>query len=100
MAVAPLRHLYQILYYSQERNSLQLIYHVYGLHLLTNIEIPGLQPCDITVEKDDITVSMGIFPDEIVHVINQPAKLYYLEPGYEKTAHPPSRRTRQQGSIQ
>ena len=67
---------------------MQLKYHVYGLQLIANIEIPGLLPCDLAVEKEDITITMGIFPEEIVHVITQPAKLYYLEPGYEKTDPP------------
>lgn len=63
---------------------MQINYCVYGLRLNANVEIPGLHPCETAVEKEDVTVTMGVFPEEIVHFINLPAKLYYLEPGYEK----------------
>ena len=67
---------------------MQLNYCVYGLQLNANVEIPGLQPCKSAGEKDNIAVTMGFFPEEILHFINQPAELYYLEPGYEKTDPP------------
>lgn len=69
-------------------NSLQLNYCVYGLQLNANVEIPGLQPCETTGDKADVVVTMGSFPEEIVHLINQQAKPYYIEPGYDKTDPP------------
>ena len=67
---------------------LQFYYRVYGLQLTANVEIPGLQPCDIAVDKTNIIINMGLFPENIVQHINHTAKLYYLEPGNETTDPP------------
>ena len=67
---------------------MHVYYRVYGLQLKANLEIPGLKSCEPVKEAVDVDVTMGRFPEKIVHLINQEASPYYLEPGFEEKEPP------------
>lgn len=63
---------------------MRFYYQVYGLHLDSNVDIPGLNAEKSEKCEADIKVNMGFFPNEILGFLKYPNTEYYLEPGYEK----------------
>ena len=60
-------------------------YAVYGITLVSNQEIPGLDAEMISPKNSaDIRVTIGFLPQDVERLLEQNSTEYHVEPGYEK----------------
>ena len=64
-------------------------YTIYGLHIQSEISIPGLRETFPRVSKDiDVHVSWGIFPDSIQKLLFEDKESHYISPWSDSKGHP------------